>query len=83
MVQFARRENGAAPFWESIDVSTGDVTPSGVCIGFYVETSGVVSFNSNGATVTPDFAPNQFVSAQVEQFNQSGTTATGIYALYL
>jgi len=83
MVQFARRENGAAPFWEAIDVSGGDVTPTGVCIGFYVTGAGDVAFTSKGTNLTITFAANQIVPAQVESFNQTGTTATGIYALYL
>ena len=83
MAQYANLENGVAPFWEAIDVSASNQTPSLTCIGFYVEGAGNVSFVSGGNTLTVAVADNSYHAGQISQFNTSGTTATGIYALYI
>lgn len=79
MMSYANLENGVAPVW--VSTGDGDYTPTRTCIGFYVETAGDVTFTSGGNTITRYFQPSQIVSAQVESFAASGTTATGICAL--
>ena len=81
MAQYANLENGVAPIW--VETGDGDFTPNGTCIGFYVEVGGDVSFVSGGNTITRTFQPSQLVSAQVESFLASGTTATGICAMII
>lgn len=81
MAQYANLENGVAPLW--VSTGDGDYTPSGTCIGFYVETAGDVTFVSGGNTITRTFQPSQIVTAQVTSFAASGTTATGICALVI
>lgn len=83
MAQYANLDNGVAPFWEAIDVSAANQEPTGTCIGFYVEGAGDVAFVSGANTLTVAVAGNSYHSGQVSQFNTSGTTATGIYALYI
>lgn len=80
---FVQTENGVAPFIEAIDVSAADDTPTGTCIGFYVANEGDVAFVSNGVTVTLSVANNSYHPVQVTEFKNSGTTATGIFALYV
>lgn len=81
MPQYANLENGVAPVW--VATGDGDYTPTGTCIGFYVQVGGAVTFTSGGNTLTRTFQPSQIVSAQVESFSASGTTATGICALVI
>ena len=83
MSKYANLSNGVAPIWQAIDVSASNVTPAGNCIGFYVEGAGDISFVSGPNTLTVAVAANSYHTAQVAQFNTSGTTATGIYALYI
>ena len=83
MVQYLNAENGVAPFMEAIDVSSTDATPSGICIGFYVTGGGNVVFVSNGNTVTLAAGDASYHPVRVTQFKNSGTTATGIKALYV
>lgn len=82
MAKYANPQNGVAPIW----VATGDTvdyTPPGTCIGFYVSVAGNVKFISGGNTLTVAFTDKQLVTAQVTSFVGTGTTATGIYALYI
>lgn len=81
MAQYANLENGVAPVW--VSTGDGDYTPTGTCIGFYVQTAGNVTFVSGGNTITRAFQPSQIVTAQVTSFAASGTTATGICALII
>lgn len=82
MAKFPRPDYGIAPAWRPVDVSEADyVVSGGHAVGFYVTGAGNVSFVSDGVTVTPTFAANQFVPARVTQINTSGTTATGLYIL--
>lgn len=81
MAQYANLENGVAPIW--VATGDGDYTPTGTCIGFYVETAGKVTFTSGGNSYTLTFQPSQQVSAQVDSFSASGTTATGIHAFII
>lgn len=81
MSQYANLENGVAPIW--VSTGDGDYTPTGTCIGFFVEVGGAVTFVSGGNTITRTFQPSQIVSAQVSSFAASGTTATGICALVI
>lgn len=81
MAQYANLENGVAPNWEA--TGDGDFTPTNTCIGFYVSVAGNVQFTSGGNDLTVAFAANQFVTAQVTEFTGAGTTATGIYAMYI
>jgi len=83
MSNYAQTEHGVAPHWEAVDVSGGNQTPTGTCIGFYVSVAGDVAFQSKGTTLTVAFADNQFVTAQVEAFIQTGFTATGVYSIYI
>lgn len=83
MVQYVNLENGVAPFMEDIDVSVTDATPSGICIGFYVTGGGNVAFVSNGTTVVLSSGDASYHPVRVTQFKNSGTTATGIKALYV
>lgn len=78
---FANVENGIAPFWEA--TGDGNFTPTGTCIGFYVEGAGDVAFTSDGNSLTVAVAANSYHSAQVSAFSAAGTTATGIYAIYI
>lgn len=74
---------GVAPDW----VATGDgdyTIPEGkTCIGFYVENTGVVSFDSMGQTLEVYFPNKAFVPAHATGFNLTNTTATGIYAMLI
>jgi hypothetical protein len=74
---------GVAPDW----VATGDgdySLPEGkTCIGFYVETGGVVSFDSLGTTLEVTYVDAVFVPAHATAFNALNTTASGIYALLI
>jgi len=80
--QNPKQDYGVAPDWEAIDVSTADDTPTGNCIGFYVEVAGDVAFTtSNGNTVTVAVADKSYHMAHVTTFKNSGTDATGIFAL--
>jgi len=81
MANPALLSNGVAPNW--IATGDGDYTPPGNCIGFYVTTEGAVSFTSFGQSLTVTFAANQMIPANVDAFVASGTTATGIYAIYI
>lgn len=81
MAQYANLENGVAPVW--VPTGDGNYTPTGTCIGFYVETAGYVTFVSGGTTITRYFQPSQSVSAQVTSFSATGTTATGICAFVI
>lgn len=84
MPQYPSQENGVAPDWESIDVSASDDTPTENCIGFYVEVAGDVAFSTgNGTTVTVAVGDNSYHTANVKEFKNSGTTATGIFALII
>ena len=83
MAKYANLSNGVAPIWEPVDVSASNQIPPGTCIGFYVEGEGDVAFVSGPNTLTVAVASNSYHSAQISQFNTSGTTATGIYALYI
>lgn len=80
--QNPKQDYGVAPDWEAIDVSTADDTPTGNCIGFYVEVAGDIAFTtSNGNTVTVAVGDTSYHMAHVTTFKNSGTTATGIFAL--
>lgn len=81
MSKYANLSNGVAPIW--VETGDGDYTPAGNCIGFYVEVGGDVTFVSGGNTITRTFQPSQLVSAQVDSFLASGTTATGICAMVI
>ena len=81
MPKYANLSNGVAPIW--VETGDGDYTPSGNCIGFYVEVGGAVSFVSNGATITKTFASNQVLPVKVDSFLASGTTASGICAMVI
>lgn len=73
------QDYGAAPVWR--DTSDGAYTiPDGFkCIGFHVEVAGTVAFTSAGTALTPSVGAGAH-PAQVDSF-QSGSGATGIYAL--
>lgn len=81
MAQYANLENGVAPIW--VETGDGDFTPNGTCIGFFVEVGGDVTFVSGGNTITRTFVSAQLVTAQVDSFSATGTTATGICALVI
>jgi hypothetical protein len=81
MAKSANLSNGVAPIW--VPTGDGDFTPTGNCIGFYVQTGGAVTFTSGGNTITRTFQPSQQVSGQIDSFLASGTTATGICALVI
>ncbi|SLN74778.1 hypothetical protein ROJ8625_04100 [Roseivivax jejudonensis] len=73
-------ENGVAPVW----VATGDgnysIPDNWRCIGFFVEVGGDIGFTTNGTAITPTVEAGYF-PAQVDSFQATGTTATGIYAM--
>lgn len=82
--QNPKQDYGVAPDWEAIDVSSADDTPVGNCVGFYVEVAGDIAFTtSNGNTVTVAVGNNSYHTASVTTFKNSGTTATGIFALVI
>jgi len=81
MAKYANLSNGVAPIW--VETGDGDYTPTGTCIGFFVEVAGDVSFISGGNTITRTFLDSQLVTCQVDSFLASGTTATGICALVI
>ena len=70
---------------DSIDVPTG---PGGAaqtpCVGVYVTTAGNVAVNlrGGGTATQTGLVAGQFVDVAVTRILATGTTATGVFALY-
>jgi hypothetical protein len=79
MTKYADLSTGVAPIW--VSTGDGDFTPTGTCIGFFVEFAGNVTFVTGGNTITRYFESSQIIPVQVSSFLASGTTATGICAI--
>jgi len=78
-----KSDYGVAPMWEAVDVSVTDYEPTRQVVGLYITGGGAVSFTSGGNDLTVTFGDNQFVTGNFTAVLNSGTTATGIYALYI
>lgn len=71
--------NDAVP----VDVSTDNQILPGTCRNLYVGTAGDIALvTAKGSTVTFASVPVGVLPVQATQINNSGTTASGILALY-
>lgn len=77
------QNNGVAPFWVATGDGDYDIPDKMTCVGIYLTTGGVVSFDSYGSTVEPTFGDETLVPAKITKFNATNTTASGIYALLI
>jgi hypothetical protein len=70
---------------EAITPSDSNNLPSGPCDAIYVATAGNVSIviNGGGTAILTGLSVGQIVRVQAARINATGTTATGISALYL
>ena len=75
----ATKVSGLAPKWRA--TGDGDYVPEDVCVGFFVNVGGVVSFDSAGETIEAEVGSGALIPANVSRFNAANTSAVGIFAL--
>jgi hypothetical protein len=69
----------------AVDVSGGNITLSRITRGIYIGASGNISVifaDDNSVVTLVGLAAGMWHPMQVQQINQTGTTATGIFAGY-